>query len=303
MRKISGLFFGLLLFFSAPSVDLLGEKNEWGEQGSVEDEVGLIDDEELLSDEEIIEEPIDDVAEPVEETVEVVEEDSDVVLEDEPVEVVSEEPKPEETASQETEEAPHDGGAIEKPEGVVEVLPTITTKMAWQFIEDELLLLPGYASSFLFPAKCLGAVGAISSLAQTKKFKCWVSKTSREFKFLKLLSFRSWLETVKGKVWNDKPFSGFTTKLLFAIGALAGYKLTNWVIETFLYGFALRKFLLQYPKINRAKTPQALHQYFDKEYDAFIKGGTSYIIWRTKKVVCFVEKAVKMYKKGVKFTV
>lgn len=196
--------------------------------------------------------------------------------EQEMVEVIQEES--EEPASQVTEP-------------VVPAVSTMTKKMRWQWIEDELLLGPGYATTFLAPLKGLGAVGGLWAL----------NRSVRNGNGPSYATPRSWVNTVREKLWKKGNFSEFTHKVLLAVGALAGYKLTKWALESIVYGFALNSFLHNYPQINRDKTPEALRPYLDEEYNEFVKGGFTYLAKRSKKVIGFIRMSVKMHKKGVAF--
>jgi hypothetical protein len=46
-------------------------------------------------------------------------------------------------------------------------------------------------------------------------------------------------------------------------------------------------------------TPASLRDYFDREYERYVKGGFTYILTRTGKVIKFVKMAVKMHKKKI----
>jgi len=56
---------------------------------------------------------------------------------------------------------------------------------------------------------------------------------------------------------------------------------------------------MDWPKINRFRTPEVLRAFFDKEYELYIKDGWSYLFSRTMKVVKFVKMTVKLHKKRI----
>ncbi|MBU1007797.1 hypothetical protein KKA53_01830 [Candidatus Dependentiae bacterium] len=217
----------------------------------------------------------------------------DYDLEEEPentVEEVEPEVKPETTEPEAAAEEVAEEVAEEpaKPEEMIDPSPSMSQKMMWQFIEDELLLGPGYLSAFMTPLKGLGAAGALSLLIQDNASSEGLSPRG---------CVKDAVKTISERAAN----SPFVQKTLLAIWAVAGYKLTKWTIECIIYSFFLKSFLYDYPRINRSKTPEQLRPYLDKEYDAFIMGNASYLMKRSKKVLNFVRMAVKMHKKGVAF--
>lgn len=166
---------------------------------------------------------------------------------------------------------------------------------SWLYIKDSLLLAPGYASSFLFPAKVLSAVGGLTLLQSRDSITGNVELRSWPKAALKWTCER--FEWLVGKDKGYSSFGGLGYAIMVLIAGVGSYKLSNYVIETIGYGYALNNFFLDYEKYNRVKTPEVLRSYMDKEYETYKKNGSRYIFTKTRKVINFVSMAVKMHEK------
>lgn len=129
----------------------------------------------------------------------------------------------------------------------------------WQFVEDELLLVPGYTSQLSFILKLFTSTLACVGIRELRDGHGdhWFKKTLND--------------TIPG----------------FICGSICA-----WTYETACYGFALHRFLKNWEK-NRANTPEALYGFFEKEYKAFCEEGTEYIIWNTKRVIKAISSVIE----------
>jgi hypothetical protein len=231
---------------------------------------------------------------------------NEVVTSNQPKESQKPTPQKESTTSDKKEDPkPSDVTTNEKKEEAPKT-PHISESYtdSWVYIKDSLLLGPGYTSSFLFPVKFFGAVGGLGVINN-------ISFDNNGL--VNKIEPREWLNFVSN--WMSKKFgnSGISTNsnatnfqklfgtVIYSTATIAavfgGYKLVNYAIETIGYGYALNKFFLDYEKYNRAKTPDVLLPYMDKEYLTYMQGGCKYIWTRTRKVIEFIRMAVKMHEK------
>jgi hypothetical protein len=186
------------------------------------------------------------------------------------------------------------------PEDKEEVKQNLLYSDPWAFLEDELLLVPGYASTFFSPLKAGGTLGALWALQKGVDFNGAKISVLRKYpeKFKKWFCSKfNWAFAGKNKGYEK--LGGIVHSIMFILAGVAGYKLSGYLIDTLLYGNSLSSFLFNYPRQNRLMTPASLRDYFDREYERYVKGGFTYILTRTGKVIKFVKMAVKMHKKKI----
>lgn len=130
----------------------------------------------------------------------------------------------------------------------------------WKFIEDELLLVPGYPAMLYFIPKAIVAFLAYEGI-----------------------------QKLRGGTQNDSWFKRLCYEGLW--GPMAGYA-TAWGYRFLLHAWALNRFFKNWEKHKR-NVPKTLYKFLEKEHGHYLKGGKEYIILNTKRVIRLIKSIVR----------
>jgi len=194
-------------------------------------------------------------------------------------------------------------------------------KDKWLFLEDELLLAPGYFSTALFPLKVGASLLTLSLLFENSHREAkgtrdisvaakdpdsgeekivtakinYSTSTKRSF-----LSMRKGVRSFFKGIFGKGELSSIFSYALMAAGAFVGYRLADWTIETFLYAHRLRGFLRHFPEMYEEKTPKVFREFFRYHHEKSRDSETLYVLKNTRKIIALIKKAVALHKKGMK---
>lgn len=150
----------------------------------------------------------------------------------------------------------------------------------WQFIEDELLLVPGYPALLVFiPVGFGSGSGKIVSKWIRGKWK-GSGRASAQPRGL------GWKESVARICFDG------------AIGSIVGLT-AGRVYKALLYSTSLIRFFRNWDE-KKKLIPEPLYVFLEKEYKRFVREGYSYFLWHTSRVVRMVENAVELHKANIR---